>query len=136
MRECAVRMVFETGFTKLEAAMALGVSRQNVVSWYILYAEGVMEALKLGRRGRRPEEQAKLKGWQCGNVVTLITDHTPDQLKLPFVLWSAAAVRDLVAERFGVILPIRSMRRYLAKWGFTPQKPVRKAWQQSPVSVV
>lgn len=128
-------MVFEQGFSKLEAALALGVSRQNVARWCRLYSEGGLEALKLGRRGRRPQEQAKLKGWQCGVISSLIRDHTPDQLKLPFVLWTAAAVRDLVHERFAIMLPIRTMRKYLARWGFTPQKPVRKAWQQCPVAV-
>ena len=91
--------------------------------------------MKLGQRGRRPEEQAKLKGWQCGVIVSLIRDNTPDQLKLPFVLWTAAAVRDLISERFAITLPIRTVRKYLARWKFTPQKPVRKAWQQCPVQV-
>jgi transposase len=122
-------MVCEGGFTKLEASAALGITRQAVGKAVALYDEGGWEALKLGKRGRRPGEQAKLKGHQCATIVRLITDHTPDQLKMPFVLWTAAAVRDLVHERFGVILPVRTMRKYLQKWNFTPQKPLRKAWQ-------
>lgn len=135
IRQTAVRMCFELGYTKLEAAVALGVTRQNVGRWCLLYEAGGMEALKLGKRGRRPGEQAKLAGWQCAVIVNLITDKTPDQLRMPFVLWTAAAVRDLVAERFKVTLPIRTMRKYLGKWGFTPQKPVRKAWQQNSAAV-
>lgn len=128
-------MVCEQGFTKLEASAALGITRQAVGKAVVLYDEGGWEALKLGRRGRRPGEQAKLKGHQCATIVRLITDHTPDQLKMPFVLWTAAAVRDLVNDRFGVLLPVRTMRKYLRKWSFTPQKPVRKAWQQSDAAV-
>jgi transposase len=128
-------MVCEAGFTKLAASAALGITRQAVGKAVALYDEGGWEALKLGKRGRRPGEQAKLKGHQCATIVRLITDHTPDQLKMPFVLWTAAAVRDLVHERFGVILPVRTMRKYLQKWNFTPQKPVRKAWQQSSAAV-
>jgi transposase len=135
IRESAVRMCFECGFSKLDAALALGVTRQNVGRWCKLYEEGGLDGLKLGRRGRRAGEQAKLAGWQCGTIANLITDRTPDQVKLPFVLWTAAAVRDLVAARFGVVLALRTMRRYLNKWGFTPQKPLRKAWQQNPKSV-
>jgi transposase len=135
LRKIAVEMVFEQGFSKLQAALALGVSRQNVALWCRRYSEGGAEALRLGRRGRRPQEQAKLKGWQCGVITTLIRDNTPDQLKLPFVLWSAAAVRDLVFRRFAITLPIRTMRKYLAQWNFTPQKPVRKAWAQCPAEV-
>jgi len=135
IRETAVRMIHEQGFTKLEAALALGVTRQNVGRWCRLYEDGGYEALKLGRRGRRPEEQAKLQGWQCGVIVNLITDNTPDQLQMPFVLWTAAAVRDLISKNYDIILPVRTVRRYLQKWGFTPQKPIRKAWQQNTTAV-
>ena len=135
IRCCAVRMVCEEGYSKLDAAIALGVSRQNVGKWVTLYEESGLESLKLGRRGRRPGEQTKLAGWQCATTVKMITDNTPDQLKLPFVLWTAAAVRDLIAETFDVLLPLRTMRRYLHRWGFTPQKPVRKALRQNPVHV-
>ncbi len=135
IRACAVRMVCVEGYGKLDAAMALGVTRQNVGKWVALYEDGGMAALELGRRGRRSGEQMKLAGWQCGTIVKLITDHTPDQLKLPFVLWTAAAVRDLIADMFNVMLPVRSMRRYLKRWGFTPQKPVRKATRQNPEHV-
>ncbi len=135
VRRIAVEMVWEQGFTKGDTARALGVSRQNVTLWCHRYAEGGQAALKLGQRGRRPQEQAKLKGWQCGVMVPLIRDHAPDQLKLPFVLWTAAAVRDLVVERFAVTLSLRTMRKYLAQWNFTPQKPVPKAWKQCPAAV-
>jgi len=135
IRETAARMSFEQGFTKLEVALALGVTRQNVGKWCKLYEEGGYEALKLGLRGRRKGEQTKLKGWQCAMIARLIAEKTPDQLKMPFVLWTAAAVRDLVFERFLIMLPLRTMRRYLSRWNFTPQKPIRKAWQQSSAAV-
>lgn len=135
VRKLAVNMIYQQGFTKLEAATAVGATRQNVGRWCSLYEKGGLDALNLGRRGRRPDEPAKLKGWQCAKVVNLIKDNTPDQLKLPFVLWTAAAVRDLVKQLFEILLPLRSMRKYLKRWGFTPQKPVRKAWQQCPAKV-
>ena len=58
IRESALRMVHEQGFSKLDAALALGITRQNVGRWCRLYEEGGWAALKLGRRGRRPDEQA------------------------------------------------------------------------------
>jgi transposase len=135
IRESAVRMSCELGYSKLDVAEALGVTRQAVGQWIRLYEDGGWEALKLGRRGRRPGEQAKLSDSQCAIVIKLITDHTPDQLKLPFVLWTAPGVRDLIHERFGILLAVRTMRKYLQAWDFTPQKPIRKAWQQSSEKV-
>ena len=135
IRNIAVELVFEQGMPKLQAALTLGVSRQNVARWCKLYDEGGNEALKPGVRGRRKEEQAKLKGWQCATIRNLIVEKTPDQLKMPFVLWTAAAVRDLVIYSYGITLPLRTMRKYLFRWGFAPQKPVRKAWAKCPKAV-
>lgn len=134
-RRNAVNMFYEEGYTKTAIAQALGVSRQNVSRWCSLYAEGGEVALELGRRGRQPWEQAKLSWTQCGNIVNIIRDHTPDQILMPFVLWTAAAVRDLIYRKFKITLHIRTVRKHLAKWGFTPQKPIKKAWQQSDPAV-
>ena len=135
LRETAVDMFFQQGYTKTDIALALGVSRQNVVRWCKLYAEGGSEALELGQRGRRPGEQSKQPWNQCGIIVNIIKDKTPDQIRMPFVLWTAAAVRDLISTKFGITLTIRRVQKYLKQWGFTPQKPVKKAWQQSDLKV-
>ena len=64
-----------------------------------------------------------------------IRRHTPDELDLPFALWSRAAVRELVRQRFGVRLAVRTMGTYLARRGFTAQKPLRRAYEQDPAVV-
>jgi transposase len=94
-----------------------------------------MDALRAKKRGRRSGEQAYLQGWQCATIVTLIRDNMPDQLKMAFVLWTRAAVRDLIEERFGITLALTTMGNYLRKWNFTPQKPIRKAFEQKAEKV-
>ncbi len=54
---------------------------------------------------------------------------------LPFALWSRAAVGMLIARRCGVELAVRTVGKYLARWGFTAQKPVRRAHEQDPAAV-
>jgi transposase len=44
-------------------------------------------------------------------------------------------VAQLIEQRFGIRLPVRTMGLYLARWGFTPQKPMKKAYEQSPAAV-
>ena len=68
-------------------------------------------------------------------MVRLITDRCPDQVKLPFVLWTREAVRDLIARRCGVRLSVWTVGRYLRRWGFTPQKPLRRAYERDPDAV-
>lgn len=128
-------MVYEEGYKKAAAARALSVSRAAVTKWCKLYDNGGWDALKLGVRGRKQGTKTRLSKTQSKQVINWITDKTPDQLKLPFVLWTAAAVRDLVQEKFGILLPLRTMRYYLKQWDFTPQKPIKKAWQQNNEAV-
>jgi len=68
-------------------------------------------------------------------VVRLLTDRCPEQLKLPFVLWTREAVCDLIVRKFGLRLSVWTVGRYLARWGFTPQKPLRRAYEQDPAAV-
>jgi transposase len=65
----------------------------------------------------------------------LISDRCPDQLKLPFVLWTREALAELLARRFGVKVSVWTAGRYLRRWGFTPQKPVRRAYEKDPEAV-
>ena len=122
------------GMSRSEAARVFHVSRQAVLNWLARSRAGGAAALAPRKRGPKGE-CGKLKGWQAAAVCRLIRDHHPEQLKLPFVLWTADAVRRLIARRCGVKLAVRSVRRYLARWGFTPQKPVRRAYERDPVAV-
>jgi transposase len=68
-------------------------------------------------------------------VINAIQDRCPDQLKLPYYLWTREAVGQLIARKFGVRLSIWTVGRYLNRWGFTPQKPIRRAFEQEPEAV-
>ena len=65
----------------------------------------------------------------------MITDRHPEQLKLPFALWTREAVQQLIARECGVAVSIWTVGRYLSDWGFTPQKPARRAWERDPRAV-
>jgi len=72
---------------------------------------------------------------QAATAVRLIMGRCPDQLKLPFALWTREAVQHLLRERFGLEVSVWTVGRYLKQWGFTPQKPVRRAFEQDPAAV-
>ena len=121
--------------SQAEVARVFGVSRQSVNAWVTAYTEqrGVA-GLRPQRRGR-PQGTGKLEGWQAAAVKNAITDRQPEQLKLPFYLWTRRAVQLHIQRRFKVSLSESQVGRYLKKWGFTPQKPVRRAWEQDPAEV-
>jgi transposase len=121
------------GMKKAAAARTFGVSRTSIDTWLTKVAHGNITSLRSQKRGRRPEP--RLAGHQAATIVKLITDRTPDQLKLPFALWTREAVRDLIAQRYGIRVSVRTVGRYLKRWGFTPQKPLRRAYERDPAAV-
>jgi transposase len=135
LRRRAVRAVRERGLSQSEAARLLGVSRQSLNGWLKAYREQGEAGLRSAKRGRRPGEQQALRPWQQAQIAKAIRERNPDQLKLPFFLWTREAVRELIARRFSVSLSLVAVGNYLRRWGFTPQKPLRRAFEQDPVAV-
>lgn len=58
-----------------------------------------------------------------------------EQLKINFSQWSRAAECQLIEQEFGLQLQTRSVCKYITRWGFTPQKPIKRACELSPVAV-
>jgi transposase len=121
------------GRSKTEVARLFGVTRQAVHGWVGRKREAGLPGLRARRRGR--PAGGRLKPKQERTICRLITDHCPDQLKLPFYLWTREAVGHLIAQRCGVRLSVWTVGRLLARWGFTPQKPTRRAFEQDPKEV-
>ena len=93
--------------------------------------EGVRPAL----RGRNKGDGRVLSQAQEDAIQRMIIDKRPEQLKMDFSLWSRAAVGQLIDQEFGIKLQVRSIGKYLTRWGFTPQKPIKRAYEQNPVAV-
>jgi transposase len=51
-------------------------------------------------------------------------------LKLDFALWTREAVRLAIKRKYGVDMPIRTAGECLKRWNFTPQRPVRYAYER------
>jgi transposase len=54
---------------------------------------------------------------------------------MAFALWNRAAVMQLIEHECGIKLSLRGVGNYLKRWGFTPQKPIKKAYEQRPEAV-
>ena len=132
LRRMAVKAVME-GAKQKEVAKMLGVTRHTVCRWMKAYRLQGKDALKAKRKGR--PAGGKLLPWQAAQIAKTVIDHHPEQLKLPFYLWTREAVALLIKRRLGVQLSVWTVGRYLKRWGFTPQKPARRAWEQNPQQV-
>src|SRR3712207_8186604 len=88
-----------------------------------------------GRRGRRPGEQKALSAAQEDRLRVLVARGCPDQFGLSFALWTRQAVRALIARETGVWLTLSAVGRYLRAWGFTAQRPARRATERRDEAV-
>ena len=132
---CRCLRMLRQGMKQVEVASILEVSRTSVVRWWRNYRQEGMNGLKQKTRGRRHGQKRRLDREQERSIQRMLVDKTPDQLKLPFALWTRKAVQEAIAQHYDVKLPIRTVGEYLHRWGFTPQKPVKKSYEQQPERV-
>ncbi|MEI6218107.1 MAG: IS630 family transposase [bacterium] len=116
-------------------AEGLGITQQHSSKIWKLYVNQGDQAIKPGKRGRRSGEKRSLTSEQETELQKLLVDHAPDQFKLPFALWTREVVQLLIKKRYRLDMPIRTVGEYLKRWGFTPQKPVKRAYEQRPIEV-
>ena len=100
-----------------------------------LYEAGGMAALKPKERGKKVGDGRSLTADQEARIRKLICDKRPEQLKMDFALWTRAAVGELIERECGIELKVRAVGNYLKRWGFTPQKPIKRAYEQRPEAV-
>jgi transposase len=121
------------GMTQSEAARVFGVSRRSVNGWMKSYWAGGAAALKGRKRGR--PRGSRLLPHQAALTVRTIQDRCPNQVKMPYALWTRQAVREFIERKFGIRVSVWTAGRYLKRWGFTPQKPLRRACERNPEAV-
>lgn len=119
--------------TQKQTALIFGISERSVRRIYFQYKSGGIRALHNKKRGIQGGK--KINGKQSAEVRRLVKDKLPDQLKLPYGLWTREAVQQLILNRFGIALSRWQVGRYLKAWGYTPQKPISKAFEQKPEKV-
>ena len=115
-----------------QIAAILDVNSRTVYRWWQLYRRGGVKSIRIRRRGRPTGACRRLTVEQEQQIQRLIRDKQPDQMKLPFALWSRIAVQQLIQQLWAMRMPIRTVGEYLKRWGFTPQKPFRRAYEQNP----
>lgn len=125
----------EKGLDNATISEIVGLCPSHISTIWQKYQRGGWDAIKPGVRGRRHGEQRELNSEQETEIQKLLVDKTPDQLKLAFALWTREAVRLAIKQHVGQELPLRTITDYLKRWGFTPQKPTKRAYEQNPKAV-
>jgi transposase len=123
----------KAGKTYREIGEILGLHLNTIARWLDPKRGARIPGFK--KRGRRSGEMRTLTLEQEKQVMKLIRDKSPEQMKFPFALWTRKAIRDLIVRLFDVKIPIRTMGEYLKRWGYTPQRPLKRAYEQRPKEI-
>jgi transposase len=135
LRRRALFLIEQQGLSQGEAAQLVGVHRQTVNTWVKRHREQGGDGLLDGRRVSSRRGKGILSAEEAGQVRAWIVEQTPDQLGLPFALWTSRAVRELIERRFEKRLGLTAVQLHLQRWGLTPQKPLVRAKERQPAAI-
>lgn len=128
-------LLYKKGESRREIAKLLGIHRNAIGEWIAAWEEEGAKALKPRRRGVSKGTGRSLSPGQERFIRQRIVDKVPDQLKLPFALWTREAVSEFIFNVYDIRMPVRTVGDYLKRWGMSPQKPVKRAYQRSEPAV-
>lgn len=134
IRKSAIRLI-ESGMSQKAVCKKLGLRPNTLNDWSKKYKSKGVKGLHSAKRGARSEDRKLLSSEVERQIQKMIIDKMPEQLKLDYALWTRKAVKELVEREFGIVISISAMGVYLRKWGFTPQKPKKQAYEQCPKKV-
>ena len=135
LRRRALVLIEQQGLSQGQAAQLVGVHRQTVNTWVKRYREQGEDGVLDGRRVSPRRGKGILSVEEADQIRQWIIEQTPDQLELPFGLWTSRAVRELIERRLAKRLGLTAVQLYLRRWGLTPQKPLVRAKQRQPTAI-
>jgi transposase len=134
VRRQVVRMK-KKGLKGQEIESLTGVRRNRISEIWSVYKKGGSEAITPKKSGRKAGTFTLLTEEQEKEIRQIIIDKTPEQVKMSFALWTRQAICELIKRKYRIEVSQRSMTNYLKKWGFTCQRPTKKAYSQDDIKV-
>lgn len=131
MRRLGVRRVL-AGESQVDVAKSLEVDKHAVKRWMAAYRKGGEQALA---SRKAPGAKPKLGPKQMKRLERIIIGKNPHQLNFGPALWTLPLVGQLITRLFDIVLDQSTVWRLLRKLGFTPQKPVRRAFQRNETEI-
>lgn len=128
LRLAAVKRV-ESGESPEAVAAGMGFNRRAIYRWLQAYHYGGEQALQAKPI---PGAPSKLDAKQLSKLSRIVRTKNPLQLHFPYALWTLAMIREVIKKQFGVTLSEVSVGRLMRRLGFSPQRPLYRAWQQDP----
>ena len=125
----------QAGKKTMEIAEILDVSRRHVEGTKKAYKNHGSAGIRPKKRGRKQGEQRVLSLEQGKEIRGIIVDKHPEQMKLKGCMWTRKNIAELIERLYGITMPLSTLGYYLERWGFSVQRPTKKAYKQNPEQV-
>jgi len=126
LRRIVIRLREQSGMPSKMLAQTVGVHHRTVETWLSRANQEDEDLLGEKKRGRPVGACRKLTLTDERWLRETIECQAPQQMKLPFALWTYSAIRLLVKEHLGIEMQNRLIAKYLKRWGFTAQRPINR----------
>ena len=114
------------GIAQAEVARRVGVSRASVCEWNERLAQGGLDALRRGPRGRPTGLDARMRGElsQALKAGAMASGYATE-------LWTLGRVARLIEQRFGLKYSLSQVWRILSAMGWSCQRPSGRARERN-----
>jgi transposase len=133
LRKKIIRLMKKHSDTKIVSEMC-ECSIRHVQNVWKNYKEKGIVVVKEKKVGR-PPNTGRLTLEQQQEIQKILIDKNPNQLKLPGFLWNRSNIQSLIQSKFKIGLSLQAISQYLKKWGFTPQRPIKRNYKQNSEEV-
>ena len=131
IRMQSVKMVRQ-GMSVADVAASFGVTTRAVFKWLAAFANAGQNGLVARpSSGRPPKVSLEQMQW----IASAVRNHTPNQLSFAFGLWTLRLIGQLIERQFGMTLSLPTLGKLMAQLGFTPQRPLYRAYEQDATLV-
>jgi transposase len=123
------------GNTTTDIVQILDVSKRHVESTVKKYKEQGFAGINIQRRGRKLGGNRVLTLEQEKAVRNIIIDKNPEQLRLKGCMWTRKNIAEYIERVYKLTMPLSTLGYYLSRWGFSVQRPVKRAYKQDAKKV-
>ena len=134
IRKNIIRM-YQSGKKPKEIAEILDVSRRHAESTIRKYKEQGIKGISLKKHGRTKGEGRSLTPEQEKAIRNVIVDKNPGQLRLKGCMWTRANIAEYIKREYKIAMPLSTLGYYLERWGFSVQRPTKRAYKQNPEQI-
>jgi transposase len=127
--------LWKKGKKNEEIAEILDVSLRHVQNTKKQYMDDGIAGIKPKTRGRRLGDKRTLTPEQEWEIQRIIVDKYPEQMRLPGCMWTRENIRDLIKQLYKIDMPLSTLGYYLERWGFSVQRPAKRAYKQDSEKV-